>query len=161
MTFHPLLPIVATLLVALAGCTTPPQPQHPGGAQGPAPGAGDVVQDRDLFRRTLQAQDYSREENYFPAFTSPRVALRGALDMREGSLWVYVMDGSARLWVFNRTFQAPALLALDFVSAPGEPGTWMVSLCFVGFTGSLSLEVTPAAEPGRDGDPWRAGQCPS
>lgn len=149
---------MAALAVLLAGCAS--QPQHPGGPQGPAPGAGEVQQEKDLFRRTVQTQGYTKEENYFPAFNSQRVALRGAIEAQAGSVWVYVMDGSARLWVFNKTFAAPAKQGISFVSdPPGSPGTWMVSLCFRGFTGSLTLEVVPAAAPGPRGEPWRGGAC--
>lgn len=151
-------PALAALLVVLAGCTSP-GPQHPGGAEGPAPGTGDVQQEQDFFRRSVEASAYTKEENYFSVFSSQRVALRGSIDARAGSVWVYLMDGSARLWVFNKTFQGPLQRSLEFVSDAGDPGTWMVSLCFQGFTGSLTLELTPTQAGGQSGDPWRGGAC--
>lgn len=148
--------------VVLAGCTSSGPADHPGAAQGPGADGGEVVEETDFFKRTIDTAGYTREENYFPTFNAARVKLQGDLRVEGGSLWVYVMDGSGRLWNFNRTWTAPFDGSLDFVTDPaGEAGVWMISFCFVDFAGQLDLEVTPAGGRGPTGDPWVQGRCPA
>lgn len=146
-------------LVLLAGCAAP-APRRAGDEPG-ASGPDEVRQDQDLFQRALDASGFTKEENYFPEFSSTRVAFRGSIDLRAGSAWVYVMDGSATRWVFNKSFSGAGVRSIDFVSDSGDPGTWMISFCFQRFTGSLTLNVTPASDAGKPGDAWRGGSCPA
>lgn len=98
--------------------------------------------ERDKFLWSARVNSYSDQGAWFPEISTDGARLEIQGSVKEGAVYVQLMDGAAVI-VYEETFTRLPEAGIA-VELPGVRGVWMVNLAFQDFGGGLEVTLGPA-----------------